>query len=81
MLTKRKVCAYARVSTNHEEQLTSYAAQVDYYTNYIKNHSEWEFVKVYSDEGVTGCNTKHRIGFAQMVADALDGKIDIFTAY
>ncbi len=80
-VTKRKVCAYARVSTDHEEQLTSYAAQVDYYTNYIKNHSEWEFVKVYSDEGVTGCNTKHRIGFAQMVADALDGKIDILTAY
>ena len=76
-VTKRKVCAYARVSTDHEEQLTSYAAQVDYYTNYIKNHSEWEFVKVYSDEGVTGCNTKHRIGFAQMVADALDGKINL----
>ena len=73
MLTRQ----YARVSTNHEEQLTSYDAQVSYYTEYIKNHSEWEFVKVYSDEGVTGCNTKHRIGFAQMVADALDGKINL----
>ncbi len=76
-VTKRKVCAYARVSTNHEEQLTSYDAQVSYYTEYIKNHSEWEFVKVYSDEGVTGCNTKHRVGFAQMVSDALAGRIDL----
>jgi len=76
-VTKRKVCAYARVSTDHLEQLTSYEAQVSYYTDYIQQHSDWEFVKVYSDEGVTGCNTKHRIGFAQMVADALDGKINL----
>lgn len=59
---KRKVAAYARVSTDHEEQLTSYEAQVDYYTNYIKNNPDWEFVSVYADAGITGCNTAKRSG-------------------
>ena len=47
---KRKVAAYARVSTDHEDQLNSYEAQCDYYTNYIQANDEWEFVGVYSDE-------------------------------
>lgn len=74
---KRKVAAYARVSTDHEEQQSSYEAQVDYYTNYIKGRSDWEFVSVYADEGITGCNTKKRDGFNAMVEDALAGKIDL----
>lgn len=74
---KRRTAAYARVSTDSEEQLTSYTAQVDYYTNYIKGRDDWEFVSVYTDEGITGTNTKHREGFKQMVADALAGKIDL----
>lgn len=74
---KRKVAAYARVSTDHEEQQSSYEAQVDYYTTYIKGRSDWEFVKVYADEGVTGCNTKKREGFNSMIEDALAGKIDL----
>ena len=74
---KRRVAAYARVSTDHEEQLTSYEAQVDYYTNYINGRDDWEFVSVYADEGITGCNTKSRDGFNTMVNDALSGKIDL----
>jgi len=74
---RRKVAAYARVSTDNEEQLTSYAAQVDHYTKYIKGREDWEFIKVYTDEGITGCNTKKREGFKQMVEDALAGKIDL----
>ena len=73
---KRRVAAYARVSTDQEEQITSYEAQVDYYTTYIKSRSDWEFVAVYTDEGITGCNTKKREGFKRMVADALAGSID-----
>ena len=57
---KRRTAAYARVSTDSEEQLTSYTAQVDYYTNYIKGRDDWEFVSVYTDEGITGTNTKNR---------------------
>ena len=44
---KRKVAAYARVSTDNEDQKTSYAAQVDYYTNYIQIRSDWEFPVLY----------------------------------
>ena len=74
---KRRVAAYARVSTDNEEQLTSYQAQIDYYTNYIKSREDWEFVGVYPDEGITGTNTKKREQFNLMIADALAGKIDL----
>lgn len=74
---KRKVAGYARVSTDFEEQLTSYEARVDYYTNYIKSRDDWEFVHVYTDEGISATNTRHREGFNQMITDALDGKIDL----
>lgn len=74
---KRKVAAYARVSTDHEEQQSSYEAQVDYYTHYIQSREDWEFVAVYADEGITGCNTKNRDGFNRMVEDALAGRIDL----
>lgn len=73
----RRVAAYARVSTDHDEQFTSYAAQIDYYTKYIKSRDDWDFVDVYTDEGITGTNTKHREGFKKMIADALNGKIDL----
>ena len=74
---KRKAAGYARVSTEKDEQQNSYEAQVSYYTDYIKRNPEWEFVEVYTDEGITGTSTKHREGFKRMIADALDGKIDI----
>lgn len=74
---KRKVAGYARVSTDHDDQFSSYEAQIDYYTNYIKGRDDWEFVEVYTDEGITGTNTKRREGFKRMVADALAGKIDL----
>ena len=74
---KRKVAAYARVSTDKEEQVTSYEAQVDYYTRYIKAKPDWEFVEVYTDEGISATNTKKRDGFNRMIQDALDGKIDL----
>lgn len=74
---KRKVAGYARVSTDSEEQQTSYAAQVSYYTQYIQKRADWEFVNVYTDQGISATNTKHRSGFNQMIADALDGKIDL----
>lgn len=57
---KRRVAAYARVSTDQEEQLTSYEAQVDYYTAYIQSREDWEFVAVYTDGPVKiGLNQKH----------------------
>ena len=74
---KRKVAAYARVSTDSDEQLTSYDAQVSYYTTYIKGKPEWEFAGMYTDEGISGMMMKKREGFNTMIADALAGKIDL----
>ena len=73
---KKRVAAYARVSTDEEEQLTSYEAQVDYYTRYIQANPEWEFIEVYADEGISGTNTKKRRNFNRMIEDAMAGKID-----
>ena len=75
--TKRRVAGYARVSTDSDEQFTSYEAQIDYYTSFIQAHEGWEFVDVYTDEGISGTNTKRREGFRRMIADALDGRIDL----
>lgn len=77
MQETKRVCAYARVSTDHEEQLSSYDAQVDHYTRYIRGRMDWEFAGIYTDEGITGTSTKHREGFKQMVADAHAGKFDM----
>ncbi len=74
---KRRVAGYARVSTDHDEQFTSYEAQIDYYTNYINSRDDWEFVSVYTDEGISGTSIKKRIGFQTMIDDALAGKIDL----
>ncbi|MFH6711439.1 recombinase family protein [Streptococcus suis] len=76
-LKKRRVAGYARVSTDHEDQATSYESQMRYYSEYINGREDWEFVKMYSDEGISGTNTKLRTGFKAMVEDALNGKIDL----
>lgn len=73
LVTLKRVAAYARVSTDNDEQLSSYEAQVDYYTRQIK----WSFVNVYSDEGISATSTKKREGFNRMIKDALGGKIDL----
>lgn len=74
---RRKVCAYARVSTDSDEQYTSYEAQVSYYKKYIQERPDWEFVDVYADEGITGTNRKKRDSFNKMIKEALDGNIDL----
>ena len=74
---KRRVAAYARVSTDKEEQESSFEAQVNYYTKLIRSNPEWIFVEVYADEGISGTSTKKREGFTRMIDDALAGHIDL----
>lgn len=74
---KLLTCAYCRVSTSSELQLNSYDAQVKHYTEFIQNNTEWEFVGVYSDEGMSGTSVKKRAGFMKMIADAKNGKINL----
>lgn len=72
-----RVAAYARVSTEQDEQQSSYEAQVDYYTRYIQSNPAWEFISVFSDEGITGTSIKNRDGFNRMINLALSGGIDL----
>ena len=60
---KLRVAAYCRVSTDTEEQATSYEAQIAHYTEYIQKNPEWEFAGVYADDGILGTNTKKRSEF------------------
>lgn len=74
---KKRVAAYARVSTEQDEQQSSYEAQVDFYTRHIQSNPDWEFVGVFADRGITGTNTKNRESFNRMIDLALNGGIDI----
>lgn len=74
---KIRVAAYCRVSTDSEEQETSYEAQVSHYTGYIKSKPEWQMVEVYADDGISGTNTAKRDEFNRMIADCEAGKIDL----
>ena len=74
---KLKVAAYARVSTEKDEQHNSLEAQKDYFLKYIKNEPEWEYVGLYYDDGISGLSKKNRDGFNSLVKDALDGNIDL----
>lgn len=71
-----RVAAYCRVSTNSEEQLTSYENQLAYYTEKIMSNPEWTMVKVFADEGKTGTSTCKRKEFLQMIRMCRQGKID-----
>lgn len=73
----QRVAAYARVSTDHEDQETSLSAQTDYYKRKILEHPGWEFVEIYVDDGVSGLSTSRREGFNHMVEDCLAGRIDL----
>ena len=73
----RRVAGYARVSTDSDEQFTSFEAQVDYYTKKIQENPEWTFVKVFTDEGISATNMKKRDGFNTMIAEAVAGEIDL----
>jgi len=73
---KLRVAAYARVSSDSEDQINSYIAQVDYYTRYISQHEDWELADIYADEGLSGMEVKHREEFNRMIADCRKGEID-----
>jgi len=75
-IQKTRVAAYCRVSTENEEQESSYEMQVEHYTNYINANPAWEFAGIYADDGISGTNTKKRDEFNRMIEDCKSGKID-----
>jgi site-specific DNA recombinase len=76
-LRKKRVAAYARVSTEAEEQQESLRTQVNYYETFIRQNLKWEYVAVYADPGRSGTVAANRPEFQRMIADAREGKIDI----
>ena len=76
-LRKKRVAAYCRVSTDQDEQLSSFEAQVNYYTTYITNNQEYEMAGIYADEGISGTSTKKREQFNRMIEDCKAGSIDL----
>jgi DNA invertase Pin-like site-specific DNA recombinase len=72
-----RVAAYCRVSTDRDEQYTSFESQVQHYTESIDKHHNWVLYKVYADEGISGTSTKKRDQFLQMMDDARAGKFDM----
>ena len=74
---KIRVAAYCRVSTDTEEQATSYQAQIAHYEEVIHRNPEWVFAGIYADDGISATSTKHREQFHQMIQDCMDGKIDM----
>lgn len=74
---KKKVAAYARVSTSQENQEESFESQVRYFSAFIQSVEHWEFIKVYADEGISGLSAEKRPGFMEMIYDAEAGKIDL----
>ncbi len=72
-----RVAAYCRVSTDMEEQASSYASQIRSYTELISQHEGWELVDIYADKGITGTSMKKRVEFKKMITACKRGKIDL----
>lgn len=77
IIKKLCVAAYCRVSTETEEQNSSYEVQVAHYTEFIKKNTEWEFAGIFADDGISGTNTKKREEFNRMIDECMEGKIDL----
>lgn len=74
---KLRVAAYCRVSTDRDEQFTSFEAQKEHFTKSISKHPNWELYEIYADEGLSGTSTRKRVEFNRMMEDALAGKFDM----
>ena len=74
---KLRVAAYCRVSTDSEEQATSYEAQIEHYTEYINKNPKWELAGIFADEGLSGTDTRKRGEFNRMIEECMAGKINM----
>ena len=74
---KFRVAAYCRVSTDSDEQATSYETQIEHYTSHINGHPDWALAGIFADDGISGTNTKKREEFNRMVDECMAGNIDM----
>ena len=76
---KLRVAAYCRVSTQEEQQIGSFDMQIHHFTKRIEANPQWQLVEIYQDEGIRATTVEKRLGFQKMIADAVDGKIEILS--
>jgi site-specific DNA recombinase len=74
---KLRVAAYCRVSTDSDEQATSYEAQIEHYTAFISGHPDWQLAGIFADDGISGTNTKKREEFNRLIDECMAGNIDM----
>ena len=74
---KRRVGVYVRVSTDNLQQTSSYELQKNYYEDKVRNNENWELIKIYADEGISGTSLRNRDAFNEMIADSKAGKLDL----
>ena len=75
--TSRRVAIYARVSTDHDAQLSALENQKEWYDNILSQYPEWTVVRMYVDEGITGTSARKRPEFMRMINDAFKGEFDL----
>ena len=74
---KLRVAAYCRVSTDYEEQASSYQTQIEHYTDVIEKNPDWILAGIFADDGISATSTKHREQFNQMIEACKEGRIDM----
>ena len=72
-----RVCAYCRVSTDNDEQLSSFELQQAHYKQVVQDHPNWELKRIYADEGISGTSLKNRDAFNEMIAACQRGEYDL----
>ena len=72
-----RVCAYCRVSTDNDEQLSSFELQQQHYRQLVEDHPNWDLRHIYADEGISGTSLKNRDQFNEMIAECQRGKYDL----
>ena len=77
---KLRVCAYCRVSTEEDNQASSYELQVQNYTKMIHENPEWEFAGIFADDGISGTSVLHREHVLEMIEKCKAGEIDLITS-
>ena len=77
VITRQRVAAYVRVSTDGDEQLESFQSQKQYYQDKISENRDWVMVGIYADEAITGTKVDKREQFQRMIQDCMDGNIDV----
>ena len=80
MSALKRIACYIRASTNHDEQASSFSAQMESFQRLVEQHPDWVLVNIYHDKGRSGTRVAQRPGFKKMMQDVKAGQIDLILA-